>query len=189
MPSGRDIGDAVLAEVTPQRQRERQAELLNAWTARFHKPLLHFFRRRMPSDAECEDLVQDVFLRLARRDDLHLIDHVDGYLFETAANILKDWRRKQLTHAADAHEEIGEEVMDVGASPERVLLSKDNLRVVLDALESLPERTRMVFALYHFEHRTHAEIGRRLGIAIRTVEDHMARANARLLAAYRDLVP
>jgi DNA-directed RNA polymerase specialized sigma24 family protein len=46
----------------------------------------------------------------------------------------------------------------------------------------MPARTQTIFALYHFDQRTHAEIVRSLGIAVRTVEDHMARANARILA-------
>jgi RNA polymerase sigma-70 factor (ECF subfamily) len=54
---------------------------------------------------------------------------------------------------------------------------------MIQALSALPERTRAVFMLYHFQGLSHADIGRRLGIAIRTVEDHIARANAHLLKA------
>jgi RNA polymerase sigma-70 factor (ECF subfamily) len=142
---------------------------------------MRFFDRRMPAAADSEDLVQEVFLKLSRRDDLHEIERVDSYLFEAAANVLKDWRRKQVTHAANAHGPLDDSFADVGAGAERVLLGKDTLRALIDALGELPERTRTVFMLYHFEYLPHAEIGRRLGIAVRTVEDHIARANSHLL--------
>jgi RNA polymerase sigma factor (sigma-70 family) len=45
----------------------------------------------------------------------------------------------------------------------------------------LPERTRAVWVLYHFEDLPHAEIARRLGIAVSTIEKHMGRASTHLL--------
>jgi RNA polymerase sigma factor (sigma-70 family) len=162
---------------------ERQAELLERWSRRYRPALLRFFHRRMPAGADPEDLVQEVFVRLARREDLANVENIDGYLFQAAANILTDWRRKQLTHAASAHGELDEHIEDVGFTPERVLIGKETLRSLLGALSMLPERTRAVFMLYHFEGLSHAEIGRRLSIAVRTVEDHIARANQVLARA------
>jgi DNA-directed RNA polymerase specialized sigma24 family protein len=51
------------------------------------------------------------------------------------------------------------------------------------AVKLMAQRTQAVFVLYHFEQKTHVELARTLGIAVRTVEDHMARANDHLLAA------
>jgi RNA polymerase sigma-70 factor (ECF subfamily) len=161
-------------------------ELLAAWLARRRGPLLRFFRRRMPAGADQKDLVQEVFLRLARRPDLRTIERVDSHLFEAAANVLTDWRRRQATRAAGAHEPITDGLAHVGASPERVLLGRDTVRALVEALGAAPERTRTIFMLYHFEHLTHAEIGRRLGVAVRTVEDHMARANLLLVARMKE---
>ncbi|HYG25498.1 MAG TPA: sigma-70 family RNA polymerase sigma factor [Caulobacteraceae bacterium] len=156
-------------------------ELLDRWSRRYRPALLSFFQRRMPQGADREDLVQEVFLRLARREDLAGIENIDGYLFHAAANVLTDWRRKQVTHRAAAHGELSDTIEDVGFSAERVLMGKETVRSLVAALGALPERTRAVFMLYHFQGLSHADIGRRLGIAIRTVEDHMARANAHLV--------
>jgi RNA polymerase sigma-70 factor (ECF subfamily) len=134
----------------------------------------------MPPGDHQEDLIQEVFVRLAQRRDLHEIRDVDRYLFQSAANVLVDWRRRQITHAADAHDPLENDIEGAGCSPERVLIGKDLLNRLIAAVSAMPERTQSVFVLYHFEHKTHAEIGRELGIAVRTVEDHMARANALL---------
>lgn len=163
-------------------------ELLVRWSSRYREILLNFFRRRIPHNADREDLVQEVFLHMARRSNLGDVRDVERFLFHAAGNVLKDWRRKQLTHAADRHEPISDELQDVGSTPERVLLGTEALESLLSALEDLPQRTRSIFILYHFELMSHAQIARELGIAIRTVEDHVARANRRLLAVMKDLL-
>lgn len=165
---------------------EAEAALLEAWSRRYRPALLRFFQRRMPRGADREDLVQEVFLRLARRTDLAAIENIDGYLFHAAANVLTDWRRRQSARAAAAHAPLDERLEDVGFTPERVLIGRDAVRALIAALADLPERTRAVFMLYHFEGLPHAEIGRRLGIAVRTVEDHVARANAKLVHVLED---
>jgi len=163
-------------------------QLLTQWSNRYREVLLKFFQRRMSSNADREDLVQEVFLRLAHRRDLDGIRDVERYLFHAAANVLKDWRRKQLTHASGQHEPLNDELGDVGQTPEHVLLGKQAVEKLIAALELLPERTRAVFVLYHFEQLPHAQIARELGIAVRTVEDHVARANGKLLGALKDLL-
>ena len=169
--------------VEPSARVSAATDLLEVWSRRYQPALLSFFQRRMPPGADREDLVQEVFLRLARREDLAGVENIDGYLFQAAANVLTDWRRKQLTHRAGAHQPLADNLEDVGFTAERVLLGKEAVRSMIQALAALPERTRAVFMLYHFQGLSHADIGRRLGIAIRTVEDHIARANAHLLKA------
>lgn len=153
---------------------------LGAWSKRYRRALLAFFRRRLPAGEHQEDLVQEVFLRLARRQDLHEIRDADRYVFQSAANVLTDWRRYQTTHAAQAHGAIDNELPDVGGSPERVLIGRETLSRLIAAVATMPSRTQTIFALYHFREHTHAEIARALGIAVRTVEDHIARANRTL---------
>ena len=160
--------------------------LLEEWSRRYRPALIRFFQRRMPP-ADHEDLVQEVFLRLAKRGDLNGIDHVEGYLFQAAGNVLKDWHRREVRHAASAHDMLDDDLADeVGFSPERVLLGRDTINALTQALEMLSERTRAVFLLYHFDNLTHAEIGRRLGIAVRTVENNMAKAHAHIAAVMLD---
>ncbi|MBQ1542755.1 hypothetical protein C5708_04730 [Caulobacter sp. CCUG 60055] len=164
----------------------RYVSLLEEWSRRYRPPLIRFFQRRMPP-ADHEDLVQEVFLRLAKHGDLDTIGHVEGYLFRAAGNVLKDWRRREARHAAAAHDLIGDDLADeVGFSPERVLLGRDTVNALVAALETLPERTRAVFVLYHFDNLPHVEIARRLGIAVRTVENNMAKAHAHIAAVMLD---
>jgi RNA polymerase sigma factor (sigma-70 family) len=172
----------------PDEQNDANAKrpgrsLLADWSRRYRTPLLRFFGRRTAGVSEQEDLVQEVFVRLARRSDLHEIDDIDRYIFRSASNVLIDWRRQRSAHAAASHDTLSDDLESPGFDPERLLLGSDALARLISAVSNLPQRTQVIFSLYHFDHKTHAEIGRALGIAVRTVEDHMARANAHLLSA------
>jgi RNA polymerase sigma factor (sigma-70 family) len=164
----------------PPAERESR-ELLEDWARRFGPALRRYFTRHAPP-AEAEDLVQELFLGLARRSGLTAIDRPESYLFHAASNVLRDRGRKQLTHRAADHEPF--EVNRHGEadfSSEHVLIQRAELDTLLAALHTMKERPRAVFVLYHFEGMGHAEIGRRLGMAVSTVEKNMARANAHLL--------
>ena len=98
-----------------------------AGLARTHsESLRRYFERRVFRHADIDDLVQEVFLRLARRGDLNDISHIEGYLFETAANILRDRARHNITHMASAHQELSLYHEEATAfSPERILIGRD----------------------------------------------------------------
>ncbi len=159
----------------------REQALLDHWARKFRAPLIHYIQRRAPARFEPEDLVQDIFLRLARRADLATIERVEGYLFQTAASVLADRYRKDgrsLDFVESFDDSLqGEEVL----TPERVVIGRESLDELVKALHLLPERTRNIFVLYHFEGVRQKDIAGRFEMPISTVEKHMARANKHLL--------
>ena len=155
--------------------------LLEDLARRYYKPLLSFFRKRTHNAAEVGDLVQQVFLRLAQYPGLERIDNPDGYIFQTAANTLRDHYRHQAVREQHSRLESGGEA-DWGSdfSPERVLQGRQILVRVADAMRQLPQRTRDILMLRCFEGLRHTEIARLQGISTRSVEKHMAKALAYL---------
>jgi RNA polymerase sigma factor (sigma-70 family) len=128
-----------------------------------------------------DDLVQEVFVRLVRHSGIEAIEHLDGYVFKVAANVLRDHARRWNLRANEAnHAQLDDETLEGGFSPERVLLGEEALQRLIAALYELPEMTRVIFTLYHFESISQIDIGRRLGLATSTVEKHMSRANLHL---------
>jgi RNA polymerase sigma-70 factor (ECF subfamily) len=61
--------------------------------------------------------------------------------------------------------------------PHRILQAKQSLTTVLTALRQLPERTVTIFILFRLENMRQREIADLLGVSIRTVEQHVARAS------------
>lgn len=149
--------------------------------------LKRFFERRILEHADVDDLVQEVFLRLTRRGDLDEIGNLEGYIFQTAANILRDRLRHRFTHHMDSHEPLSDrEVEDAAFSPERVLLGKGALHRLTHAIVSLPERTRLVFVCCRIEGLPYADVATRLGISLSAVNKHMAKAMDRLMDEMKD---
>ena len=165
----------------------RQALALAARSEAAHASLIRFFRRRVPDAFEVDDLVQEVFLRLVVRGNLESVDHVQGYIFQTAASVLADRHRRRTVRQADAHvpfdpEEHGEADFDA----EHMLLDKERLRAVVAALMALPERTRAIFILRRLEGFRIADIATRLGVSVSAVEKHMIRATQHLIASTKE---
>lgn len=169
MPGAEDVlvGQATLAQ---------QAGPVRSWLARW-------FARRVRNQAEVEDMVQDVFARIAARDSTQPVEHLGGYVLKTAGSVMADWARRRASHMAALHVPLDPELHgDEEIDPERVLTSKEELRAATAALLSLPERTRTVFILRRLEGCRHKEIAMRLGISVSAVEKHLVRAIQHLAA-------
>jgi len=161
-------------------QRDARARL-DRLARRYYGPLASFFRKRARNADEVEDLVQQVFLRLAQSPGLDEIRNPDGYIFQTAANALRDHARRRSVREPFATSQPHENDQERGDfSPERVLQGREALSNVADALRQLPERTRDVFVLRCFEGLKCAEIGKLQGISVRAVEKHFAKAMVHL---------
>ncbi|MDI1296885.1 MAG: sigma factor, partial [bacterium] len=69
-------------------------------------PLTGYFRRRVNEQHDVLDLVQEVFVRLSTRGNLHEIDNLRGYVFQMAASVLADRQRRRVVRHQDAHVEL-----------------------------------------------------------------------------------
>lgn len=142
--------------------------------SQFRVPLEKYFRKRVYNQNEVEDLVQDVFYRLTSRSDQAQLERPEAFIFQIAANLLRDKARREATKRAftkqlsDQNQNAFEEL-----SPERVLLGKEKVVALKNALNELPERTRNVFLLHRFEEFKYREIAQQLGISMSSVEKHM----------------
>lgn len=154
--------------------------------ARFRRPLMSYFLRRLGNRSEAEDLTQQVFVRVLSGDMAEL-ENPQAYIFTVASNLLKDRGRATLRRGGEAvpppEDELVDELLATlveERSPERVLLGKEALASVLNALDELGERTRDIFILFRLENMKQAQIASLFGISQSTVEKHVMRATAHL---------
>ena len=68
-------------------------------------------------------------------------------------------------------------------SPERVLLAREQVAMVRTVLERLPDRVRSAFVLHRFEELGYAEIAKRLGVSVSSIEKYISQALKELTAA------
>jgi RNA polymerase sigma factor (sigma-70 family) len=158
----------------------------------FRGPLLAYFSKRVKNRNEAEDLTQEVFIRLLNHPDKNNGRTLDGYVFTIAANLLRD-RAKSAAAAYDrqaqsldllAEKDAISANLVEGRNPERVLVGRQTVQDVLDALAELGERTRDVFILARLENVQHREIAAIYGISVSMVEKLMMKAMAHLGARF-----
>lgn len=148
---------------------------------RYRGALLAYFLRRTRNRADAEDLTHDVFVRLGRLDPATELHNAEAFIFQTAANLLRDRARR-----ADAQRNVVVESSSMPDQPtgepdaERVLSAKVELSRVMDALNSLSERTRNIFILRRLEQMKCEEIAAFYGISVSAVEQHITKALAHL---------
>ena len=172
----------------PLNDAERDA--IDALSRDFRASLRSFFSKRCKENAEVDDLVQEVFLRLVKRSAITDVANARAYVFQTAQSVLTDWlRKKKVRHAAYQDELHQAEIDRTGGmdlSPERVLVGRAGLAEAAAILSELPERTRAVFLLRRLDGLRYKDIAARLGVSVSAVERHMNRATLHLMKRLRD---
>jgi RNA polymerase sigma factor (sigma-70 family) len=172
----------------PRRDRRDATENLTAAPASVlidqylgqREALARFLRARMGPSGDVEDLLQDIYLRVAAAGDGADIQNPRAYLYRLASNLLLDRvRSRRQTIARDdawrqTHHLAGP-VEDVADTPsaEDILAGRQRLSALLQALETLPPKTRQVFRMHKFEGLSYAETAERMGISRSGVEKHM----------------
>lgn len=154
--------------------------------------LRRFFNRRVVDRTEVDDLVQEVFLRLIHRGNVSDVINIEGYLFQTAANVLRDRFRRRTTRQADRHQSFEPHHESINAdtvlSPDRVLQGHEAIGHMNQSLLALPEMTRRIFVLCRIERMPYAEVARLLGVSLSTVNKHLAKAMDDLMERMKDVL-
>jgi RNA polymerase sigma-70 factor (ECF subfamily) len=172
----------VNAEVEKLAEPKQAREvLIGQMDRRFRLPLNAYFRRRVASVCEAEDLTQDVFERILKCLDTAPIANAEALVFRIAVNLLRDRARRQFVRGAEepfTPENIVEfaDALTVELSPERVVLGERALCDVLAALKELGEQTRAIFYLHRLENLKIREIAEIYGISASAVEKHVSKA-------------
>jgi RNA polymerase sigma factor (sigma-70 family) len=146
--------------------------------------LTRFFRARLRNGDDPGDFVQESFVRLVGSMAQRTLPAPAAYLQRIARNLLYDRSKRMEVRLAQFHVPIGEGCEPtIEASQHHEMEGQDVMRVYRRALGELPERTRDVFLLHRVDELSYREIGEKLGIAIPTVQYHVARALAHIDAA------
>lgn len=148
---------------------------------------LFFYSYHLLKDKHaCEDVIQDLFVRLwENREQLDVRLSLKAYLYASCRYALYKLIRK---------EQVREDIFD--AIYERLhtetaygsLEHKELVQQINVIVNGLPPKCREVYELSRKENLSHKEIGERLGISVKTVENHINRALKELKQSLGGLV-
>jgi RNA polymerase sigma factor (sigma-70 family) len=141
--------------------------------------LRNFVRKRVPNEADVEDLLQEVFYELVEANRLLMpIEHVTGWLFRVARNRITDFFRKkkpELFIDATVESEDGEllQIEDLlpspDAGPEALYLRQLLVEELESALSELPREQRAVFIAHELDGRSFKELSAESGVNVNTL--------------------
>lgn len=139
--------------------------------------LFSFIRKRVGSDEDAEDVLQDVWYRFSNTSEKEVIEQVSAWLFRVARNVITDkYRKKQDEFLEDQgfEDEDGEGFLDILLSdpsnnPETEHLRQLFWQQLFAALQELPENQRTVFVWNELEGRTFTDIAEKTGENIKTL--------------------
>lgn len=167
--------------------RYRSEEPLLGQVFRQYEPALkRFLRTRLALEEDREEIIQEVFLKLSRIEDVApLVSRKSGstkaYLFTIASNLVSDMRRRAARSIPEANEcqlEGACETSSPDLNPEAVLNAQDQLDEIMAVLNMLKPKCRRAFVLSRFHYLTYPEIAKEMNLSVPSVERYIAIALA-----------
>jgi RNA polymerase sigma-70 factor (ECF subfamily) len=174
-PPGHGVSDVDLARALVAGTAWAYAETWNRFAPIVRKMAVS----ALGSESEADDIVQEVFCRLARKaKTLRKPESLHSFIVSFAIRVLKWELRRRRVHSwlSFAPMETLADLADV--SPD--LESRDMLRRFYALLSRLGARERLVYALRHIESMTIEETAQAMGISVSTVKRLQERATKQL---------
>lgn len=124
-------------------------------------PYLHALLTRLSlSEHTAEDLMQELFIKLARSKHFHKADHPAAYAARAAINLAFDHRRRQKMNPLPLPDQFS--LPDHQSSPLHNLIQAEQLQQILDATAHLSPMLRDAFILRHVQQESYETIADQL---------------------------
>jgi RNA polymerase sigma-70 factor (ECF subfamily) len=150
----------------------------------YYKRLMRFTGLYVPSPAEAEEVVSDVFLSIWNsRKQLPGIPNFDSYIYSIARNRAISHYRLQHMETVELKEREVDLFFRTDTTPEDELIAKEDIDRLNAAINSLPDKCRTVFKLVREDKLKYREVATILDISVKTVEAHLAIAVRKLIEA------
>jgi RNA polymerase sigma factor (sigma-70 family) len=176
---------------------EQQNKVIDDTVAGESKKLFDFIRRRVPTDDDAEDILQDVFYQFVNTVRLEPIERAASWLFKVAGNKVIDWYRKKKPERLERRSIFDDEdetssyaediLFDPTDSPDDTYSRKLVWDELYAALNELPEEQREVFTMQELDNMSFKEIAEITGDPINTLISRKRYAVLHLRERLKDL--
>lgn len=172
--------------MAPSRPSERPADHTPLAQAFFEKRenLLLFLAARTRCMATAEDLLQDLYLKVAAvaADDGD-VRAPSALLYRMATNLLVDHVRsaqRSSKRSADWRREtrssIGDEEVSSELAADEAVISRERVRLLAEAVAALPPQMGKAFRLHKLEGLSQKETAQAMGVSVKMIEQHIQAA-------------
>jgi len=151
---------------------------------RFERPLIAYAYRFTGDLETARDVVQDTFLKLCQADVNRLNGRLAGWLYTVCRNRALDVRKKE-ARSESLREGQAEAVESPLPWPSAQASANETTRLILDAVDAMPERRQDVFRLKFQDGLTYREISAVTGLPLSTVSYHVHAAMSEMCERLR----
>jgi len=180
-----------LAADGPSGGREGEHPLLAAFLEK-RDNLVLFLAARTRSMATAEDLVQDLYLKVAALPPDTEVKAAKALLYRMATNLMVDHlrsdqraSRRNAEWRLDTRATLGGTDVVSEPSADEALMAKDRARLLAEAVAELPPQMGRAFRLHKLEGKSQAETAQAMGVSRKMVEQHIGVAVRRLTERLR----
>ncbi|HET6970574.1 MAG TPA: sigma-70 family RNA polymerase sigma factor, partial [Phenylobacterium sp.] len=180
--AARQMGGAALAASGPSERRAENDPLIRAFFEK-RENLVLFLAARTRSMAAAEDLVQDLYVRLATQPMASEVKSPTALLYRMAANLLVDQVRSEQRSSrrsaqwrTETRATLGGEDVVEETPADEALIARERVRQLAAAVEDLPTQMGRAFRLHKLEGRSQAETAEAMGVSRKMVEAHIQAA-------------
>jgi RNA polymerase sigma factor (sigma-70 family) len=156
---------------------EKSVNIIKAVSV-YGKGLFDFIKRKVASEADAEDILQDVWCQFSNIDDIDEIEQLRSWLYRVAQNRIIDKSRKKTVQFIDdlVARDVEDEDIDFAAillpdddDPESVYLKELFWEELFLALDELPDKQKQVFIWNELEDKTLQQIADETGEKLKTI--------------------
>lgn len=170
-------------------------EAFDILVSRYKDPLTNYIYRFVGDIKECEDLLQETFLRVYRnRHSYRRIARFSTWLYTIAGNLARSEYRKRKRRRISSLQSINKndeeyemEVPDETFSPDKDAESTIQDFYIQEALSQIPEEFREVVVLRDVQQLSYEEIADITGLPMGTVKSRINRGRTKLQILLRDI--
>lgn len=143
----------------------------------YYTPLYRYISLYIHSADEAKELASDIFIALwEQRKRLPEVSNFSAYVYKIARNMMLNSLRAKKGESVDINNLPIDLFAGMASSPEEDIISKEEVKSINSAIESLPPRCKITFKLVREDNLKYREAADVLGISIKTVETHLATA-------------
>lgn len=189
-PSASSIADLELVERAKGGDQKAFQQLFE----KYRQPLYYHILKMVHKPEVVEDLQQEIFLKAFD----NIYSYNPGFAFSTwlyriTTNHTIDFLRKKRLKTMSIDEpvktkdgEVGIDIADEDSESDDLVIQEQRQKIIKEALNSLPEKYRMVIQYRHMEELSYQEIADLMELPLGTVKAHIFRARELLYKYLRD---
>lgn len=129
----------------------------------------------LKNNDDAKDAVQSVFVKIwEKRATIDEQQSVQSYLYTSVYNYCLNVKRKEKVR--NEYVQNNQQTKHTQQTHRDQLVTRENIKTITDALESLPPQCKRIFLKSRFEKKKYAEIAQELNLSVKTIEVQIGKA-------------